>query len=77
MQVHTRILDQWNNSYIIVFTNHKDNTFDELQSKASDLVFLWLLLLEEYGVTFEYLSGKIQKIMALLRILYPVLILRA
>jgi hypothetical protein len=41
---------------IIVFTDHKNNTFNGL--KASDLVFRWLLVLEEYGVTFEYLSGK-------------------
>jgi hypothetical protein len=43
---------------IIVFTDHKNNTFNGL--KASDHVLLtyWLLLLEEYGVTFEYLPGK-------------------
>jgi hypothetical protein len=29
--------------------------------KASDSVFYWFLLLGEYGVTFEYLPGKIQK----------------
>jgi hypothetical protein len=44
---------------IIVFTDHKNNTFNGL--KASDRVLRWLLLLEEYGVTFEYLSGKNQK----------------
>jgi hypothetical protein len=40
----------------IVFTDHKNDTFNGL--KASDLVSraCWLLLLEEYGVTFEYLS---------------------
>jgi hypothetical protein len=29
--------------------------------KASDRVLCWLLILEEYGVTFEYLSGSRQK----------------
>jgi hypothetical protein len=43
---------------IIVFADHKNNTFNGL--KASDRVLrtCWLLLLEEYGVTFEYLAGK-------------------
>jgi hypothetical protein len=42
---------------IIVFTDHKNNTFNGLKAKASDLILRtgWLLLLEEYGVTFEYL----------------------
>jgi hypothetical protein len=46
---------------IIAFTDHKNNTFNGL--KASDRILLtcWLLLLEEYGVTFEYLPGKKQK----------------
>jgi hypothetical protein len=41
---------------IIVFTDHKNNTFNVL--KASDRVLCWLLLLEEYGVIFGYLPGK-------------------
>jgi hypothetical protein len=41
---------------IIVFTDHKNNTFNGF--KDSDRAFRWLLLLEEYGVTFEYLPGK-------------------
>ena len=41
---------------IIVYTDNKNNTFNGL--KASDCVLLWLLLLEECGVTFEYLPGK-------------------
>jgi hypothetical protein len=48
---------------IIVFTNHKNNTFNGLKVFSSDRVLrtFWLLLLEEYGVTFEYLLGKKQK----------------
>jgi hypothetical protein len=38
---------------IIVFTDHRINTFNEL--KASDRILRCLLLLEENGVTFEYL----------------------
>ena len=41
---------------IIVYTDHKNNYFNGL--KTSDRVLRWLLLLEEYGVTFEYLPGK-------------------
>jgi RNase H-like domain found in reverse transcriptase/Integrase zinc binding domain len=41
---------------VIVFTDHKYNTFNGL--KAQDCVLRWLLLLEEYGVQFEYLPGK-------------------
>jgi hypothetical protein len=48
---------------IIVFTDHKNNTFSGIKVFASDRVLhtCWLLLIEEYGVTFEYLPGKIQK----------------
>jgi hypothetical protein len=41
---------------IIIFTDHKNNTFNCL--KASDRVLPWVLLLEEYGVTFDYLPRK-------------------
>jgi hypothetical protein len=41
---------------IIVFTYHKKNTFYGL--KASDCILCRLLLIEVYGVTFEYLLGK-------------------
>jgi hypothetical protein len=43
---------------IIAFTDHKNNTFNGL--KASDCVLhtCWILLLEEYGLIFEYLPGK-------------------
>jgi hypothetical protein len=45
---------------IIVFTDHKNNTFNGLKEKASNRFLLpcWLLLLEEFGVTFEYPPGK-------------------
>jgi hypothetical protein len=45
---------------IIVFTDHKNNIFNGLKLHASDRVLrtCWLLLLEEYGITFEYLPGK-------------------
>jgi RNase H-like domain found in reverse transcriptase len=35
---------------IIVYTDHKNNTFNEL--KAFNCVLRWHLLLKEYGVTF-------------------------
>jgi hypothetical protein len=44
---------------IIVFTDHKNNTFNGLKASSCVLRTCWLLLLEEYGVTFEYLPGKI------------------
>jgi hypothetical protein len=45
---------------IIDFIDHKNNTFSDLKAFSSDRVLLtcWLLLLEEYRVTFEYLPGK-------------------
>jgi hypothetical protein len=45
---------------IIVFKDHKNNTFIRLKANTSDRVFhtYWLLLHEEYGVIFGYLSGK-------------------
>jgi hypothetical protein len=46
---------------IIVFTDHKNNTFNGLKASDRDLMWCWLLLLEEYWVTFEYLPGKKQK----------------
>jgi hypothetical protein len=46
---------------IIVFTDHKNNTFNGLKASYRVLRTCWLLLLDEYGVTFEYLPGKKQK----------------
>jgi hypothetical protein len=49
---------------ILVFTDHKNNTFNGFKANASDRVLrtCWLLLLEEYRVTFEYLPGNKEKI---------------
>jgi hypothetical protein len=47
---------------IIVFTDHKNNnTFNGLKASDHVLRTCWLLLLEEYGVTFKHLPGKKQK----------------
>jgi hypothetical protein len=43
---------------ISVFTDHKNNTFNGLKDSDRVLLTCWHLLLEEYGVTFEYLPGK-------------------
>jgi hypothetical protein len=46
---------------IIVFKDHKNNTFNVLNSLDRVLCTCWLLVLEEYGVTFEYLPEKTKK----------------
>jgi hypothetical protein len=43
---------------IIVLTDYKNNTFNSLKISDRVLLLCWLLLLEEYGVTFDYLPGK-------------------
>jgi hypothetical protein len=45
---------------IIIFTDNKNNTFNGLKANTSDRILrtCWLLLLKEYGVTFEYLRAK-------------------
>jgi hypothetical protein len=43
---------------MIVVTDHKNNTFNGLKASDHVLLICWFLLLEEYGVTFEYLPGK-------------------
>jgi hypothetical protein len=43
---------------IIVFTDHKNNTFNGLTASDRLLLLFCLLLFEEYGVTFEYFPGK-------------------
>jgi hypothetical protein len=43
---------------IIVFVEHENNTFNGLEASYLVLCICWLLLLEEYEVTFEYLPGK-------------------
>jgi hypothetical protein len=47
-------------STITVFTDHNNNTFNGLKENTSDRVLrtCWILFLEGYGVTFEYLPGK-------------------
>jgi hypothetical protein len=60
---------------IIVFTYHKNNIFNVL--KASDRILPWLILLEEYRVTFEYLPGKNKKRLQLWLMFYPLLTLIA
>jgi hypothetical protein len=43
------------------FTEHKNNTFNGLKASDRVLSTCWLLLLEEYAVTFEHFPGKKQK----------------
>jgi hypothetical protein len=43
---------------IIVFKDHKNNTFNGLKASNRVLRLCWLLLLEEYGVTFGYHPRK-------------------
>jgi hypothetical protein len=43
---------------LLVFTDHKNNTFNSSKASDRNLRTCWLLLLEEYRVTFEYLPGK-------------------
>jgi hypothetical protein len=45
----------------IVFTDQKDNNFNGLRLNALACILRWLLLLEEYGATFEYLPGSQRK----------------
>jgi hypothetical protein len=46
---------------IIVFTDHKNNTFNGFKASDRVLMSCWLFLLEEYGVTFEHLPGNKEK----------------
>jgi hypothetical protein len=45
----------------MIFTDHKNKSFNGLKAFSSDRVLRLLLLIEEYGVKFEYLPGKIQE----------------
>jgi hypothetical protein len=47
---------------IIVFIANKHDTFDGLNVSGYVLLTFWLLLLEEYGLTFEYFPGKKYKV---------------
>jgi hypothetical protein len=42
-------------------TDHMNNTFNDLKASGRVLRTWWLLLLEAYGVTFEYLPGERKK----------------
>jgi hypothetical protein len=48
---------------MIIFTSNKHKTFRRIKQNASDCVLRWFLLVEEYGISFEYLPGK-KKIIA-------------
>jgi hypothetical protein len=48
-----------------------NNTLNRLKVYALERVLSWILPVEEYGVTFDYLQRKNRKM--LLRMLYPVL----
>jgi hypothetical protein len=56
---------------IIIFTDHKNDTFNGLKLETAFFVYAGFLILEEYGVTFEYVPGK--KNVETLRRLHPVL----
>jgi hypothetical protein len=43
---------------IILFTDYENNTFNGWKDPDRVLLTCCLLLLEEYGLTFEYLLGK-------------------
>jgi hypothetical protein len=47
--------------HVIVFKDHENDTFNGLKASDRVLLLCWILLLEEYRVTFEYLPGKVQK----------------
>jgi hypothetical protein len=46
---------------IMVFPDHENNNFNGLKASDQVLHTCWLLVVEEYRVTFEYLPGKVQK----------------
>jgi hypothetical protein len=43
---------------IIVYTDYKNNTFNGLKASDRILSTCWLLILEEYGVTFEHVPRE-------------------
>jgi hypothetical protein len=58
LKEYKNILLSYHSPIIVIFKDHENSIFNGINPINSDDVFCCLLLLEEYGVTFEYLPGK-------------------